>query len=158
MKFFYPLVFFFFTAASPSLLAQAAIGYYPFNSILNVSSNPKNTIWVDARFQTNSIFSSLNTEVVPMVTFVRKPQHLFYAGVGANMGIVGKIVDSRSRLIQGYLLSVGTRIYPLEKLPQLGIAFEITPYSRQDFKSGNFRTWLGVSWQLKKTKEKEKGE
>lgn len=86
-----------------------------------------------------------------MVTFVRKPQHLFYAGVGANLGIVGKLVDSKTRLVQGYFLSVGTRVTPLVKVPQLGISFELTPYSRQDFKTGNFRSWLGVTWQLRKS-------
>lgn len=135
------------------LQAQAAVGYYPFNSVLTVSSNPKNPFWVDARFQTNSIFSSLNTEIAPMVSFYRKPTHLFYAGVGANLGIIGKIVDSDAKLLQGYFLSVGTRVYPLGKVPQLGVAFEISPYSREDFKTGNFRTWLGITWQFRKKKE-----
>lgn len=152
MKFLYLLSGLLLTSAFQSLCAQVVVGYYPFNSVLTVSSNPRHRIWGEARFQTNSIFSSLNTELAPMVTFVRKPQHLFYAGVGANLGIVGKLVDSKTRLIQGYFLSVGTRVTPLVKVPQLGISFELTPYSRQDFKTGNFRSWLGVTWQLRKSK------
>ncbi|MBC7892830.1 MAG: hypothetical protein H7Y12_11490 [Sphingobacteriaceae bacterium] len=123
------------------------VTYYPWSSVLAVSSNPQRLFWGEARFQTNSLFSSLDTELAPMVNFRRSPQSQFYAGAGANFAIVANLADG-SRLVRGYFLSVGTRVHPLDQVPQVGVAFEISPYTAQDFKSGRFRTWLGVTWQF----------
>lgn len=131
---------------APRTQAQG-LTYYPWNSVLAVSSNPQRLFWGEARFQTNSLFSSLDTELAPMVNFRRSPQSQFYAGAGANFAIVANLADG-SRLVRGYFLSVGTRVHPLDQVPQVGVAFEISPYTAQDFKSGRFRTWLGVTWQF----------
>ncbi|MCY7349305.1 MAG: hypothetical protein LH606_01380 [Cytophagaceae bacterium] len=123
------------------------VTFYPWSSVLAVSTNPQRAVWAEARFQTNSLFSSLDTELAPMVNFRRSPQSQFYAGAGANLGIVANLVDV-SQLIKGYFLSVGVRVHPLVQVPQVGAAFEVSPYTAEDFKSGRFRAWLGITYQF----------
>lgn len=123
------------------------VTYYPWSSVLAVSTNPQRAVWAEARFQTNSLFSSLDTELAPMINFRRAPQSQFYAGAGVNLGIVANLVDD-SQLVKGYFLSVGLRVHPLVQVPQIGAAFEVSPYTAEDFKSGRFRAWLGVTYQF----------
>ena len=103
-------------------LAQAVVTYYPFNSVV-----------------------SLNTEIAPMLRLSQTRNAVYYAGVGINTSIVGKLLDQED-LLKGYFLSAGVRVRPFEKLQNVGIAFEASPYSAKNFKSGIFRTWLGVSY------------
>ncbi len=142
---------FLFLALGPLLLAPCCwaqgVTYYPWDNILSVSSNPQRLVWGEARFQMNSLFAALDTELAPMVNFRRSPQSQFYAGGGVAFGFVSHFVDN-SRLVKGYFLSVGTRIHPLVQVPEVGVAFELSPYTAEDFKSGRFRAWLGVTWQF----------
>lgn len=140
-----------FFALCPFLLASGCLAqgvtYYPWDNVLAVSSNPQRLVWGEARFQMNSLFAALDTELAPMINFRRSPQSQFYAGGGAAFGFVSRFVDN-SPLLKGYFLSIGTRVHPLVQVPQVGVAFELSPYTAEDFKSGRFRAWLGVSWQF----------
>lgn len=140
-----------FSLCSISLYAQAVVTYYPFNSIVSISSNSLRPVWFDVRIQTNSLLASLNTELAPMFRVGQTRNANFYVGAGINTSIVGKLTDQED-LVKGYFLSSGVRVRPFEKLQNVGISFEVSPYSAKNFKSGIFRTWLGLSYQFNKRK------
>ena len=126
---------------------QATVAYYPFNSILSVSTNADRPVWLDARFQTNTAFESLSTTLCPMVNVVRKEQVNYYVGLGVRFNALNGI-DSRD-VLEGYSLHVGVRA-KIPFIPNLRAAFEIAPYSRKDFKYGIMQTYLGLAYQFKK--------
>jgi hypothetical protein len=131
---------------APRCLAQA-VTYHPWDNVLAVASNPQRLVWGEARFQMNSLFAALDTELAPMINFRRSPQSQFYVGGGAAFGFVSHFVDN-TKLLKGYFLSIGTRVHPIVQAPQVGVAFELSPYTAEDFKSGRFRAWLGVTYQF----------
>lgn len=140
------------TLTSTIKLQAQAVSYYPWNNILSVSSNATKRLWVDCRFQLNSFSSSLNTEPALMLNVAKAGKANFYVGGGVNFGFVGAIVN-KDDLIKGYFGSIGTRIYPLEKLPQLSVNYEISPYINNiQGTSGIIRSWLGVGYQFGKVK------
>lgn len=122
-----------------------AVSYYPFNSQLSIATNPTKVVWMDFRFQMNSFISSLNTEPSLMVNLAYTGNANFYAGGGANLGIVGAIADNR-RLINGYFGSFGVRAYPFREAQKVSINFELGPYVQYDGTAGQFRAWLGVGY------------
>lgn len=129
---------------------QASVAYYPFRDVFSVSSNPNRALWLDARLQTNTLFGSLSTTLVPMVNFVRKPTVNYYAGLGVRFNALNNLNDAD--ILEGYSLHVGVRVAPLPALPNLRVAFELSPFSRANFKSGIFYSYLGVVYQFKKKK------
>jgi hypothetical protein len=100
---------------------------------------------MDFRFQMNSFISSLNTEPALMINLAYTGNANFYAGAGANLGIVGAIADNR-RLINGYFGSFGVRAYPFKEAQKVSINFEFGPYVQYDGAAGQFRAWLGVGY------------
>ncbi len=122
-----------------------AVSYYPFNSQLSIATNPTKVIWMDFRFQMNSFTASLNTEPALMVNLAYTGNANFYAGAGANLGIVGAIADNR-KLVNGYFGSFGVRAYPFKEAQKVSINFELSPYVEQNGQSGFFRAWLGVGY------------
>jgi hypothetical protein len=122
-----------------------SVSYYPFNSQLSIATNPTKVVWMDFRFQMNSFISSLNTEPALMVNLAYTGNANFYAGAGANLGIVGAIADNR-RLINGYFGSFGVRAYPFKEAQKVSINFELGPYVQYDGAAGQFRAWLGVGY------------
>lgn len=130
----------------PFYTFSQTVTYYPFNSILSVSSNPTRTVWVDARFQMNSYFSSLSTEFAPMVNLNDNDKGRFYVGAGARFNFVGLIEDYQAKVLEGYSLHVGVRSAPIEKYPRLQFAFEVSPYVQKNFEIGLFRSALGVGY------------
>ena len=53
------------------------VTYYPWQSMFEVSSNPQSTLWLQFRVQGNSVFSSMNTEIAPMITFKKNEKSIF---------------------------------------------------------------------------------
>jgi hypothetical protein len=130
--------------------SSGAIAYYPFNNLLSISTNPDKSFWVDFRFQTNSLTTSLTNEIAPMVAIKRQPSALYYVGGGVNWYPLRAIEgDSFNTLINGYFLSAGVRAFPLEKNRRLGVNFELSPLVFKNFDLGTFRALLGVSYRLK---------
>ncbi|UBM57701.1 hypothetical protein LAG90_12850 [Marinilongibacter aquaticus] len=123
-----------------------SIGYFPFNSLLTVSTNPEQVLWADFRFQTNSYFTSLSTEVAPIFNLNKNNKGRFYLGPGFTFNPFGFIEDADVNLFEGYSLNFGVRSAPLEKLPQLQFAFEVSPFAAQSFDYGIFRTRMGVAY------------
>ena len=139
------IALFFLTAGS--VFGQASVAYYPFNDLVTVSTNADRVLWLDARVQTNTVFGSLTTTLCPLVNVVRKPQVNYYTGLGVRFNPLNPI-DNRSALV-GYSLHVGVRAR-VPFLPKLRVAFEIAPYARQDFKTGNLQSLLGLVYQFEK--------
>lgn len=129
-------------------LGQASVAYYPFNNLVSVSTNADRAFWLDARVQTNTVFGSLSTTLCPLINVVRKQQVNYYTGLGVRFNPLNGI-DDRD-ILEGYSLHIGVRIKPLTFMPNLRVAFEIAPYSRKDFKTGNLQSFLGLVYQFSK--------
>jgi hypothetical protein len=125
---------------------QASVAYYPWNSIIAVSSNPSRPLWLDARLQTGTPLGSFNTAVIPMVSFIRKPTYVVYAGLGVNLNPLTSI--NGERFIKGYSAHIGTRFAPVAFLPKFRVALEVSPYTQSNFKFGNLYSYLGLVYQF----------
>ncbi len=136
------LVFF-----SSHTFAQS-IAYYPFSSVLGLGTNPRKTLWLDAKFQTNSYFSSLSTEISPEFTIKSKPKALFYMGVGTRINYLN-LVENKN-VFEGYFLNAGTRLMPFDKYPKIQIAFELSPFVSRKADIGIFRSQIGVAYSFSK--------
>jgi hypothetical protein len=126
-----------------------AVTYYPFNSVLSVSSNPNRVVWVDCRFQMNSYFSSLSTELLPMFNISKREKAKFYVGVGARFNFINYITQTdpeKQKPLEGYSLNVGVRASPIPKIPRLQVVFEISPYANKNFDLGLLRANLGLGY------------
>ena len=121
-----------------------ALTYYPWNSLLEVSSNPDKTLWVQLRLQGNSVFSSMNTEFATMITVKKNEKSTIYIGPGFQFNLLNKLNEKST--LNGYLLNIGTRIYPFEKLKPAGITFEISPYANKNWDIGTWRYLFGISY------------
>jgi len=132
-----------------SAFGQASVGVYPFGStnLVSVSTNADRPVWLDARLQTNTVFGSLSTTFCPMVNVVRRTQVNYYTGLGVRFNFLNNL-DNRS-VLEGYSLHVGVRAQ-VPFVPSLRVAFELAPYSRKDFKTGNLQSFLGLIYQFRK--------
>lgn len=137
------LILVFILAASIQGFSQSVV-YYPFNSLMSVSTNPNNRIWMDVRFQTNSYFSSLSTEFSPMVNLNKNPKARFYVGAGAKFNFLNDLADKD--ILEGYFLNIGFRSSPFEKYKKIQFAFELSPYAVSNFELGIFRTHIGIGY------------
>ncbi len=145
-----------FLAASLLITAQVlqaqAFSYYPFNSIFSVATNPNKVVWADFRFQMNSYFSSLSTEVSPMFNLNKSERARYYVGAGVKANFLNYLnpdVSKRSPL-EGYCLNAGVRASPFVKIPRFQIIFELSPYANKTFDLGVFRANLGLGYVLGK--------
>lgn len=129
---------------STNVLRAQSVGYYPWNGLLAVSTNPTRAIWGDVRFQTNTLFGSLSTELLPMVNIKQTETAQFYVGGGVRFNFVGKLAGQTSQLVEGYLLNVGTRIKPFKENRNVQIAFELAPFVERTIKSGILKSNFGV--------------
>ncbi len=131
-----------------SVFGQASVAYYPFNSLFSVSTNPNRLLWLDARVQTNTLFGSLSTTLAPMVNISRQRSASYYAGLGVRVNALNTLVNEQ--VLEGYSLHAGVRVAPIASLPNLRLAFEVSPFSRYNFKSGILYSYLGVAYQFGK--------
>jgi len=136
-------------ASSTIALHAQSVAYYPWNGLLAVSTNPSRAIWGDARFQTNTLFGSLSTELLPMVNIKQTETAQFYLGGGVRFNFVGKLAGQTSQLIEGYLLNIGTRIKPFKENRNVQIALELAPFVERKFDSGVLKSNFGVVYVFK---------
>jgi hypothetical protein len=118
--------------------------YYPWQSQFEISTAPYRTLWLQFRLQGNSVFSSMNTEIAPMITFKKNEKSAFYFGPGVQFNLLNQLNEKET--LNGYFLNLGTRVYPFEKTKQVGIAFELSPYANKDFDIGTWRYLFGISY------------
>lgn len=128
--------------------SQASVAYYPFSSLFSVSTNPNKAVWLDGRMQFNTLFGSLSTTVAPMVNVSRKEFVNYYTGLGVRFNALNQLNDAD--ILEGYSLHAGVRVAPIHSLPNLRVAFELSPYARANFKSGVFYAHFGVAYQFLK--------
>jgi len=137
------------------LKAQASVGYYPWSNLLSVSTNTKKAIWLDTRLQTNSLFSSLSIDILPMINLKKGEVMQWYIGGGVRLNPLYRIADANADLItlDGYSVNFGVRIAPLPQNRRLQLALELNPYVKDKFDSGVLKSHFGVVYVFGKKKE-----
>jgi hypothetical protein len=142
----------FLLGSKNTLFAQVSVGYYPWSSLITVSSNPARAIWFDARFQTNSLFSSLSVDLLPMINLKRGEVVQVYLGGGVRLNPLYRIADPEANLItiDGYSMNLGVRIAPLPKNRQIQVALELNPFVKREFASGVLKSHFGLVYVFKK--------
>lgn len=127
--------------------AQVSIGYYPFQSLLAVSTASDCLLWAEYKLETNTFMSNLNMELSPRLNIKRTAQAKYYVGAGISFNPINQFADLS--VLNGSFIDIGTRIKPLKTQPSLQVIFEISPYVNRTFDGGNLRTRLGLAWELK---------
>lgn len=126
------------------------VTYFPFNSMFSVSTNPNNVFWMDLRFQTNSYFSTLASEISPQVNVKSTDRADFYVGGGVRVNY-GNLFNSYNPL-EGYFLNGGVRARPFDKFKAIHVVFEISPYAVRQMDAGLFRANLGIGYNFNQWK------
>jgi hypothetical protein len=132
--------------------AQVAVSYFPFLSILSISTNTEKLCWADYKIETNSFAGNFNMELSPKLNFRKRELTNYYVGPGVGFNPAYSFANLS--IMNGYFIDFGVRIKPLAKRRNFQIAFEISPYVNREFSGGNIRTRLGVSWNFQKSEEK----
>lgn len=143
------LLFLVFFCPAFTAFGQASVAYYPFggSQFIAVSSNPNRLAWLDARVQTNTLFGSLSTTLAPMINVRRTQNANYYIGASVRFNALNTLVNDD--ILEGYALHVGVRV-GVPYIPGLRAAFELSPYSNANFKSGVFYSHLGLAYQFRK--------
>jgi hypothetical protein len=121
-----------------------SVGYYPWNGLVSVSTNPSKLVWCDFRLQTNTLFGSLSTEILPIINVKRTKSAQFYLGGGVRFNFIGVLANQTKNVVEGYSLNIGTRVAPFKAVPNVRFAFEIAPYVERKFESGILKSNFGV--------------
>ena len=150
------LVFVVVLGFGQSALAQASVGYYPWSGLLSVSTNPRKAIWFDTRYQTNSLFSSLSVDLLPMINLKRGEIVQVYLGGGLRVNPLYRIADPNASLltVDGYSMNVGVRVAPFVQNRGIQVALELNPYVKDDFASGVLKSHFGLVYAFRKREKK----
>ncbi|PKP29723.1 MAG: hypothetical protein CVT99_16130 [Bacteroidetes bacterium HGW-Bacteroidetes-16] len=135
-----------FVFLTGKIYSQIALSYYPFQSVLSVSSNTDKLLWADLRIETNTFFSNINLEFNAMVNLKRTDWVNYYSGLGINVNPFYGLEDLP--FTNGTVLCAGVRIKPVQKHKNLQVVFELSPYFNKYFDGGMVRTLLGISYNL----------
>ncbi len=148
------LVAFGLLSLSQTVHAQGSAAYYPWNGLLAFSTNPKKAVWFDTRVQTNSLFSSLSVDLLPLVNLKRGEVAQWYLGGGLRVNPLYRIADPDAKLltIDGYSINLGVRAAPFPQNRQIQIALELNPYIADGFSSGVLKSHFGVVYVFRKKK------
>jgi hypothetical protein len=140
-------------ATQKQLHAQIAISYFPFQSILSISTNTEKRLFADLKLETNNFVSNLNIELSPKVNFKSLERAYYYVGPGISINPANSYSDLP--ITNGYFIDFGVRAIPVKTLSNFQVVFEISPYINKDLDGGNIRTRLGFAWNFKnKSKSK----
>jgi hypothetical protein len=155
MKKVFLLLVLFTIIGREKVLAQATVGYYPWSNLLTISTNATNAIWLDTRMQTNSLFSSLSIDLLPMINLKRGEVVQCYIGGGLRLNPLYRIADAKADLItiDGYSVNLGVRISPLPQNRRIQLALELNPYIKDDFESGVLKSHFGLVYAFGKKKK-----
>lgn len=132
--------------------AQASVGYYPWNGLLSLSTNPRYAVWLDTRYQTNSLFSSLSVDILPMINLKRNEVVQVYLGGGLRVNPLYRIADPDAKLltVDGYSLNVGVRVSPFAQNRGIQVALELNPYVKNDLANGVLKSHFGLVYAFRK--------
>ncbi len=155
MKKLFALVILFVFCGKAELRAQASVGYYPWSNLLSVTTSTQKAIWLDTRLQTNSLFSSMSIDILPMINLKKGEIVQWYIGGGLRLNPLYRIADSSADLItiDGYSVNFGVRIAPLPQNRRIQLLLELNPYVKDSFDSGVLKSHFGVSYVFGKKKE-----
>ncbi len=126
------------------LKAQVAISYFPFQSILSISTNTDKRFFGDFKLETNHYFSNLNMEFSPKYNFKIKEKVRYFIGVGVSINPSNGF--SNLPITNGYFLDFGMRASPFEGYRNFQVVFELSPYVNREFNGGNLRSRIGIGW------------
>jgi hypothetical protein len=129
-------------------LGQVAVTYFPFQSVLGVSSNTERRLWGGVTAQTNTFISNVSLELQGMVNLKRGEWVNYYAGLGVNANPVPALNDLP--LVNGYTFTAGARIKPLPQYRNVQVVFELAPYANAYFDGGYVRTLLGLAYNFRR--------
>lgn len=138
--------------AHKQLLAQVAISYFPFQSLLTVSTNTENNLFADLKIETNNFISNFNVEVSPKINFKKLENVNYYTGLGISLNPANSF--DNLPITNGYFIDFGMRAKPFEKIKNLQFVFEISPYINKEIKGGNLRTRIGLAWNFTNNSKK----
>jgi hypothetical protein len=128
--------------------AQVAVSYFPFQSILALSTNTEKLLWGDFKLETNTFFTNMNMEFSPKCHIKRSETVNYYIGAGLSINPVYIAADLSP--LNGFFADIGVRIKPLKTQPNVQLVFEISPYVNALLSGGNFRTRLGLAYNFGK--------
>ncbi len=136
--------------------AQGSAGYFPWSSLITFSTNPQKSIWLDTRVQTNSLFSSLSVDILPLVNLKRGERAQWYLGGGIRVNPLYRLGDPNANLLtlDGYSLNFGVRASPFAQNRQIQVALELNPFVKDDFASGVLKSHFGVVYVFRKRETK----
>ncbi len=145
-----------FTGLCQVAHSQGSVAYYPWNGLLSFSTNPRKPLWLDTRVQTNSLFSSLSVDFLPLINLKRGEVAQWYLGGGLRVNPLYRIADPKAKLltVDGYSINFGVRAAPFAQNRQIQVALELNPYVNDDFASGVLKSHIGVVYVFRK-REKE---
>lgn len=126
------------------ILAQVAISYFPFQSILSVSTNTDKRLFADFKIETNNFISNFNMEFSPKINLRSLEKVNYYTGLGISINPVNSLANLP--ITNGYFIDFGMRAKPFEKLNNLQVVFEISPYLNREMNGGNLRARIGIAW------------
>ncbi len=133
-------------------LGQASVSYYPWSGVIGISTNADKVFWFDTRVQTNSLFSSMSIDLIPLFNVSRGEIAQWYLGGGIRVNPLYRIADPNAALItvNGYSANVGVRIAPFAQHRNIKIALELSPFVRDDLEGGVLRSNFGLAYQIGK--------
>ena len=141
------LAFAAWACASPAV-AQVAVTYFPFQSVLALSTNPERRLWGSLHAATNTFISNVSLEAQGLVTVRTGEVVNYYAGPGVNVNPLAAL--NTLPLVNGYTLTAGARIRPLPARPGVQLVFELAPYLTRHLDGGYVRTLLGLSYSFRR--------
>jgi hypothetical protein len=130
--------------------SQIAVSYFPFQSLLALSSNTERLLWADFKLETNAFGSNINMELAPMWNVKRSDLVNYYLGPGINL--FPAYANSDLSVLSGYFITMGTRIKPFEKYKGVQLVFELSPYVNSLLTNGGIRTRLGLAYNFTRKK------
>lgn len=128
--------------------SQVAITYFPFQSLLCLSTNTQKVFFAEYKLETNSFLSNLNMEISPKFNIKRTELLNYYMGPGLSYNPINTFADLPAT--NGYYIDVGTRVKPFTKQRNISFVFELSPYINRAFSGGSIRTRLGLSYNFNK--------
>lgn len=136
--------------AHKPIIAQVVVSYFPFQSILAVSTHTDKRLFADLKMETNNFISNLNMEFSPKFNLISLEKANYYTGIGISINPLNSF--AQLPIANGYFIDFGIRAKPLEKLHNIQIVFEISPYVNREMNGGNLRTRLGIAFQFNETR------
>lgn len=124
--------------------AQVALSYYPFESVLGLSTDVEKALWADLRLDLNTFIGVMNSEAQLMWNWRQGDWVNYYSGLGINFKPFYAAADLA--FLNAYILSTGARIKPWQAQPNFQIIFELSPYFYESWDGAIVRANLGVAY------------